>query len=42
MPNNQIIHDALGFMLGGDYGWNAVVQNEMMDVILHTYKISWG
>ena len=23
-PNDQVIHDALGFMLGGDNGWDGV------------------
>ena len=30
-PNNQIIHEALGFMLGGDYGWDAVATEYEID-----------
>ncbi len=36
-PNNQIIHEALGFMLGGDYGWDAVATEYEIDGCYITY-----
>ena len=30
-PNDQIIHDALGFMLGGDNGWSIVATEYQID-----------
>ena len=36
-PNNQIINEALGFMLGGDYGWDAVATEYAIDGCYITY-----
>ena len=36
-PNDQVIHDALGFMLGGDYGWDGVAVDYQIDGCLITY-----
>ena len=36
-PNDQVIHDALGFMLGGDYGWNNVATEYQIDGCLISY-----
>ncbi len=36
-PNNQIIHEALGFMLGGDYGWDGVATEYEIDGCYITY-----
>ena len=36
-PNDQIIHDALGFMLGGDYGWDSVATEYQIEGCLVSY-----
>ncbi len=36
-PNNQTIHDALGFMLGGDYGWDNVATEYQIEGCLISY-----
>ena len=35
--NEHVIHDALGFMLGGDYGWDGVATEYEIDGCLITY-----
>ena len=36
-PNDQVIHDALGFMLGGDNGWDGVATEYQIDGCIITY-----
>ncbi len=35
--NDQVIHDALGFMLGGDSGWDGVATEYQIDGCIITY-----
>lgn len=35
--NDQVIHDALGFMLGGDYGWEGVAIEYQIDGCIISY-----
>ena len=36
-PNYQVIHDALGFMLGGDYGWDNVATEYQIEGCMVSY-----
>ena len=35
--NEQVVHDALGFMLGGDSGWGAITNEYEIDGCIITY-----
>ncbi len=40
--NEQVVHDALGFMLGGDSGWGAVTNEYEIDDCVSTYVQPFG
>ena len=40
--NEQVVHDALGFMLGGDSGWGAVTNEYEIDDCVTTYVQPFG
>ncbi len=40
--NEQVVHDALGFMLGGDSGWGAVTNEYEIDGCVSTYVQPFG
>ena len=40
--NQQVVHDALGFMIGGDSGWGAVTNEYEIDGCVTTYVQPFG
>ena len=40
--NEQVVHDALGFMIGGDSGWGAVTNEYEIDDCVSTYVQPFG
>ena len=40
--NEQVVHDALGFMIGGDSGWGAVTNEYEIDGCVTTYVQPFG
>ena len=40
--NEEVVHDALGFMLGGDSGWGAVTNEYEIDGCVTTYVQPFG
>ena len=40
--NEQVVHDALGFMIGGDSGWSAVTNEYEIDGCVTTYVQPFG
>ena len=40
--NQQVVHDALGFMIGGDSGWGAVTNEYEIDCCVATYVQALG
>ena len=40
--NEDVVHDALGFMIGGDSGWGAVTNEYEIDGCAATYVQQFG
>ena len=40
--NENVVHDALGFMIGGDSGWGAVTNEYEIDGCVTTYVQPFG
>ena len=40
--NEEVVHDALGFMIGGDSGWGAVTNEYEIDGCVATYVQALG